>query len=56
MEYATQKIEKESEQCSLCSAKFEIWLNDSRINEERKEKINKHLLKYCPVCAKANGK
>jgi hypothetical protein len=56
MKYATQRIKKESEQCSLCSAKFEIWMDNSSISEERKEKISNHLLKYCPVCAKADGK
>ena len=52
MKYATQKIKKDSEQCSLCAAEFEIMLDNSRLSEEKKEKMAKHLLIHCPVCSR----
>jgi hypothetical protein len=56
MKYATQKIKKQTEQCSLCQAQFEIQLNNSRLSEERKERISQHILRYCPVCSLVNEK
>jgi hypothetical protein len=50
------KFKQMGEQCSLCAAKFEIWLNNSRLSEERKERISEHLLSYCPVCGKVDQK
>ncbi len=54
MKYATQKIKEESRQCSICAAQFEIWLSNSRISEEKKEKMAQHLLAYCPVCSRVD--
>lgn len=51
-----KKIKETKTQCSLCVAQFEVWLNNLRINEERKEKIQQHFLGYCPVCARFDEK
>ncbi|MCX6724130.1 MAG: hypothetical protein NT155_03120 [Candidatus Staskawiczbacteria bacterium] len=56
MKYATQKIKTESGQCSICSAKFEVWLDNSKLDDERKEKIGEKLLSYCPVCSRSSEK
>lgn len=56
MKYATQKIKKDSDQCSLCAAQFEIMLDNSRLSEEKREKIGQHLLNYCPACSRVRGK
>jgi hypothetical protein len=39
-------------QCVLCQADFQAWLENLNLPEERKEKISKHFLEYCPVCTK----
>ncbi|MCX6721739.1 MAG: hypothetical protein NTY04_00905 [Candidatus Staskawiczbacteria bacterium] len=46
------KMKQLGEQCSICSAKFEIWLNNSRISDERREKMGQYLLSYCPACSR----
>jgi len=51
-----EKIKETRMQCSLCSVQFEVWLNNLRANEERKDKILQHFSVYCPVCADANKK
>jgi len=56
MKHIKEKIKKTGEQCSVCSAKFEIWLNNLRAGEERKEKISQHILEYCPACSRASEK
>jgi uncharacterized protein with PIN domain len=56
MRNVTKKLKKEREQCILCAAKLEIWVDNSKISEERKEKISQHLLSYCPVCVRADQK
>jgi hypothetical protein len=56
MKFISEKIKKQSEQCSLCQAQFEIQLNNARLPEEKKEKIIRHILKYCPVCVKVDQK
>ena len=56
MKYATQKIKKESGECSMCAAKFEIWLSNSRVSDEKKEKMSEHLLSYCPVCSRVGDR
>lgn len=56
MKNVIKKIKKEGEQCSLCAAKLEIWVDNSKFSEERKEKINQHLLSYCPICARTDQK
>jgi hypothetical protein len=50
------KNKKIEMQCSLCAAEFEIWMNNSRINEEKKERMSQHLLQYCPACSRAESK
>lgn len=50
----TKKIKEAKMQCSLCAARFEIWLNNSRISDEKKEKISEHLLAHCPVCERVD--
>ena len=56
LKYETKKVENEGNQCSLCAAQFEIWLNNSKMSEEKKEKISEHLLSYCPACAREDEK
>jgi len=56
MKYATQKIKQEVTQCSLCAAKFEIWLDNTRINDERKERVSQNMLSYCPACRRVDEK
>ncbi|MGD0577280.1 MAG: hypothetical protein ABSA74_04350 [Candidatus Staskawiczbacteria bacterium] len=56
VKYATIKNQEASNQCSLCAAKFEIWLNNSRLSDEKKEKISELMLYYCPVCERAGDK
>lgn len=56
MKHNTKKIKKSSDQCSLCSAKFEIMLDNSKLNEERREKISQHILEYCPICSRVDEK
>ena len=51
-----KKVKETMMQCSLCSAQFEIGLNNSRMPEERKDKIKEHFLGYCPVCARLDEK
>jgi hypothetical protein len=50
-----KKEEQLNKQCSICSAKLEVSLDNSGISEERREKIGQHLLQYCPVCSKATN-
>jgi len=56
LKYATLKNQELSGQCSICAAKFEIWLSNSRLSDEKKEKISEHMLYYCPACEKADEK
>ena len=56
MKYVAQKIREERKQCSLCAARFEIWLDNSRLNDEKREKIEQRLLSYCPVCSRVSEK
>jgi hypothetical protein len=50
MKRITKKSKNKNMQCTLCQANFQVWLNNLRANEERKEKIESHLLNYCPAC------
>lgn len=50
MKRIKQKIKEMQNQCSLCAANFEVWLNNSRLSDERREKISEKLLSYCPAC------
>lgn len=54
MKLFKEKIRKAGEQCSICSAKFKVWLDNLKAGEERKEKIGQHILKYCLVCLRAS--
>jgi uncharacterized protein with PIN domain len=56
MKYIKKKFKEMGNQCSLCAAKFEVWLNNSGVDEERREKISQHMLSYCPVCGKVDEK
>jgi hypothetical protein len=56
MKNIKRKIKEAGKACIICAAKFEVWLDNARLNEERKEKISQHLLSYCPVCSRADGK
>ena len=56
MKSVKDKIKKTSLQCGLCRAQFEVSLNNSRLSDERKEKIGQHFLKYCPVCERVDEK
>ena len=56
MKGATKKNKDAKKQCSLCEAGFEIWLNNSRFNEERRERVSQHILRYCPVCVRLGEK
>ncbi len=56
MKNIKRKIKDAAKQCGVCVAGFEIWLNNSRINEERREKVSQRLLSYCPVCIKVGEK
>jgi len=48
------KTKQTGGQCAMCSANFEIWLNNSKLPEEKREKIGEHFLSYCPVCSKSD--
>lgn len=52
MKKVAKKTKSREVQCTLCQANFQVWLNNLKMNEERKEKIETHLLSYCPVCRK----
>jgi hypothetical protein len=56
MKNEEKKIKEKSRQCSLCSAGFEVWLDNLKIDEERKERISGRMLSYCPVCTKVDEK
>lgn len=56
MKNISKKIKETGRQCGVCEANFEIWLNNSRLPEERKEKIGERFLRYCPVCARIDEK
>jgi hypothetical protein len=56
MKHAIQKIKEAGKKCSLCAARFEVWLDNSKFSDERKEKISQHQLVYCPVCTRADEK
>ncbi len=56
MKTFSKKFKELNKQCGLCSANFEIWLSNSRINDERKEKIQNRFLSYCPACSRADGR
>jgi hypothetical protein len=49
-----EKIKEAEKQCSVCAAQFEIWLNNSRMSDERREKMTEHLLVSCPVCSRVD--
>lgn len=51
-----KKFENAQKQCGLCTAHFEVWLGNSRLSDERKEKIGQHFGKYCPICLKTGEK
>jgi len=42
-----KKIEIE---CSLCKAKFDIWVSIKEYTPEMEEAIKQHFYNYCPVC------
>jgi hypothetical protein len=48
-----KKINAESGQCGMCEAKFQVWLDNLKASDERKEKISDKLLSYCPVCLRS---
>jgi len=50
------KMQKMAQQCGSCTANFEIWVDNSRLNQDREEKIRRQFLSYCPVCAKVSEK
>lgn len=52
MKKVSEKSKLEARQCSKCTAEFEIWLSNSKIGEEKKEKMANHLLLNCPVCSR----
>lgn len=54
MKGVRKKLDEIGRQCSLCSAKFEIWLNNAKISDEKKEKIQRHFLSYCPACVRVD--
>jgi hypothetical protein len=54
--YMTLKSNGTSEQCSICSAKFEIWLSNARLSDEKRERISTKLTDYCPACKRADEK
>jgi len=54
MNKTKNKIKKIGEQCAVCAANFEIWLNNSKLSEEKREKIDEHFLSYCPVCSRSD--
>jgi hypothetical protein len=56
MKNINKKAKDNQKKCGVCEAGFEIWLNNSNLAEERKEKISKHLLSYCPICAKIGSR
>jgi hypothetical protein len=48
--------EKNDLQCSICHANFEVWVDNLKIDPEKEEKLQEHLLSYCPVCARKGEK
>ena len=40
----------------VASSGFEIWMNNSRVSEEKKEKMSEHMLSYCPVCSRVSDR
>lgn len=56
MKKIKQKIKETENQCNLCAASFEVWLNNLRLSEERREKIENRMLSYCPVCSRTGAK
>lgn len=52
MKNISKKSKEVENRCGVCEANFEIWLNNLRASDERKEKISEHLLSYCPVCSR----
>jgi hypothetical protein len=47
-----EKITIEKQECSRCVAEFEIWLSNSKISEEKREKMGERLLANCPSCSR----
>jgi len=56
MKNTKKKIEEISRQCGFCTAEFEIWLDNSRFNQDREERLHGRFLKFCPVCARIDEK
>jgi hypothetical protein len=56
MKTETKKGENIKKQCGLCQAEFEVWLDNEKLSDERKEKISEKVLSYCPACSKACDK
>jgi DNA-directed RNA polymerase subunit RPC12/RpoP len=54
MNKTIEKNKIESQQCGKCSAEFEIWLSNSRMSEDKKEKMANHLLAHCPACSRVD--
>ena len=54
MKKVLEKNKIEKQQCIRCAAEFEIWLSNSKISEEKKEKMANHLLAHCPVCSRVD--
>jgi len=48
--------EKSDLQCSICHANFEVWIDNLKLASEREEKLQEHLLSYCPVCSRKGQK
>ena len=40
MKVNTKKTKEVKKQCSLCAATFEVWLDNSKLSEERREKMD----------------
>jgi len=51
-----KKFKSAQKQCGFCTANFEIWLNNSKLSEDKKEKISQNFGKYCPICVKIGEK
>ena len=49
-----EKNKLAEQQCSRCAAEFEIWLSNSKISEEKREKMGEHLLTNCPTCSRVD--
>ena len=54
MKNIKNKIKKIGEACDICAARFEIWLDNAKFSDERKETVKEKLLNYCPACSRAD--